>query len=54
MMRHPFSVKREIEIDECPNCAGYWLDHGELDAIRNHLLLKKIEGKPQANLFRNV
>src|SRR5258706_16147096 len=30
MMRHFFSVKRKITVDECPKCAGYWLDAGEL------------------------
>lgn len=33
--RHFFSVKREIEVDECPQCAGYWLDVGELAKIRS-------------------
>lgn len=32
--RHFFSAKRRVEIDECPNCAGYWLDAGELKQIR--------------------
>ncbi len=35
MMRHFFSVKKEVEIDECPNCAGIWLDAGELKHIRS-------------------
>jgi Zn-finger nucleic acid-binding protein len=34
MMRHFFSVRREIEVDECPCCAGFWLDYGELQRIR--------------------
>jgi Zn-finger nucleic acid-binding protein len=34
MMRHFFSVKKEVEIDACPNCAGIWLDSGELERIR--------------------
>jgi Zn-finger nucleic acid-binding protein len=34
MMRHYFSVRREIEVDECPACGGYFLDRGELAAIR--------------------
>jgi Zn-finger nucleic acid-binding protein len=34
LLRHFFSAKRKIEVDECPNCAGYWLDAGELAAIR--------------------
>jgi len=33
--RHFFSAKRRVEVDECPNCGGYWLDAGELAAIRS-------------------
>ena len=32
--RHFFSAKRQVEVDQCPNCAGYWLDAGELAQIR--------------------
>ena len=35
MMRHFFSPQMEVEVDECPQCGGYWLDQGELRAIRN-------------------
>ena len=35
MMRHFFSVKKEVEIDECANCAGIWLDPGELATVRS-------------------
>ncbi len=34
MMRHFFSVRKEVEVDECPKCAGTWLDFGELGRIR--------------------
>lgn len=34
MMRHFFSVKRKVEVDECPQCAGIWLDAGELGQMR--------------------
>jgi Zn-finger nucleic acid-binding protein len=34
MMRHFFSAKMEIEVDECPSCGGFWLDYGELKNIR--------------------
>jgi uncharacterized protein len=34
MMRHFHSVKRGVLVDECPMCAGYWLDAGELAGIR--------------------
>ena len=35
MMRHFNSARREVEVDECPKCAGFWLDADELDAIRS-------------------
>jgi len=35
MMRHFFSVKKQVEVDECPGCAGFWLDAGELRKIRS-------------------
>ncbi len=35
MMRHFFSVKKKVQVDECPGCAGFWLDAGELRAIRS-------------------
>jgi Zn-finger nucleic acid-binding protein len=35
LQRHFFSVKRQVEVDECPKCAGYWLDVGELAKIRS-------------------
>jgi Zn-finger nucleic acid-binding protein len=32
--RHFFSARRQVQVDQCPNCAGYWLDAGELARIR--------------------
>ena len=34
LLRHFFSAKRQIEVDHCPGCGGYWLDAGELEKIR--------------------
>src|SRR6476659_9756354 len=34
MMRHFYSPLRRVEVDECPNCGGFWLDAGELALIR--------------------
>ena len=34
LKRHFSSAKRRVEVDECPNCGGYWLDAGELAQIR--------------------
>jgi uncharacterized protein len=33
LMRHFFSAKRAVMVDECPTCAGMWLDAGELGQI---------------------
>lgn len=35
MLRHFFSVKRQVRVDECPGCGGVWLDAGELATIRS-------------------
>ena len=28
------SAKRQVTVDECPECGGHWLDPGELATIR--------------------
>jgi len=35
MMRCYYSSKQQIEIDECPQCGGIWLDAEELSGIRD-------------------
>jgi Zn-finger nucleic acid-binding protein len=35
LMRHFFTAHREVEVDTCPQCAGIWLDAGELARIRH-------------------
>ena len=35
MMKHFMSVKKEVEVDDCPVCGGFWLDTGELGKIRS-------------------
>jgi len=35
LMRHFWSVRRSVTIDECPECAGFFLDAGELARIRS-------------------
>jgi uncharacterized protein len=42
--RHFFSAKRKIQVDQCPNCGGYWLDAGELAAIRNERSQQQMAG----------
>ncbi len=35
MMRRFFGQARKVEIDECPECGGIWLDAEELQLIRD-------------------
>jgi uncharacterized protein len=35
MLRRFSSIKKNIEIDECPSCAGIWLDAGEITQIHS-------------------
>jgi len=34
MLRRRYSAALPIEVDECPQCGGVWLDADELDVIR--------------------
>lgn len=48
MMRRFYSPKHQIEIDECPQCGGIWLDAEELSGIRDLFPTQKdlkIEGQ---------
>jgi uncharacterized protein len=35
LKRHLFAPGSHVEVDECPNCGGFWLDAGELGKIRS-------------------
>lgn len=37
LMRHFFSAKRAVEVDQCPGCDGYWLDAGELEKVQQEM-----------------
>eukprot|EP01093_Parvamoeba_rugata_P007465 TRINITY_DN2203_c0_g2_i1.p1 TRINITY_DN2203_c0_g2~~TRINITY_DN2203_c0_g2_i1.p1 ORF type:complete len:135 (-),score=15.09 TRINITY_DN2203_c0_g2_i1:317-721(-) len=42
MMRRFFTPLHVVEIDECPSCAGIWLDPSELHKIHeSHLTVKE-------------
>lgn len=43
MMKHFFSVKRQVLVDECPKCGGFWLDAGELAAIRQQFSSEEVK-----------
>jgi uncharacterized protein len=58
MMRRHYSPLKILEIDECPNCGGIWLDSGELSTLREifssdlerkklrEQLIKEVESHP--------
>lgn len=41
LMRHYFSPERQVAVDECGGCGGYWLDLGELLTIRKQYKTEK-------------
>jgi Zn-finger nucleic acid-binding protein len=50
LMRHLFSPKSHVEVDECPGCGGYWLDDGELAKIRAERGAAARSGKKDTSL----
>ncbi len=54
MMRHFYSVKMQVEVDECPGCAGYWLDVGELTAIRKEFKSEAEKMKATEEYFSEI
>ncbi|MBI2903079.1 MAG: zf-TFIIB domain-containing protein [Candidatus Methylomirabilis oxyfera] len=54
MMRHFHSVKQHVEVDECPGCDGYWLDPGELAAIRREFRTEEEKQKAAEEYFSEI
>ncbi len=54
MMKHFSSVKREVELDECPSCGGFWLDYGELGKIRDQYVTDDEREKAAGEYFSEV
>jgi len=55
MMRHFYNARRKTEVDECPQCGGFWVDFGELATIRKHFATeeerKAFAGEYFADIF---
>jgi len=51
--RHFFSARRRVQVDQCPNCGGYWLDAGELALIREEKAEADAAGKISATVVSN-
>ena len=54
LTRHFFSIKRQVAIEECPRCGGYWLDAGELLAIRSEFPTEKDRIRAAEEYFEDV
>lgn len=54
LMRNFFSVKKEVEIDTCAQCAGVWLDMGELNAIRGQFESEDEKRKKASATFEEM
>ncbi|NDD29467.1 MAG: hypothetical protein EB084_14495 [Proteobacteria bacterium] len=44
MQTRYFSDARRVVIDRCPQCAGIWLDSGELKIILNEAFQRRTQG----------
>jgi len=51
MQKHFASVKREVAVDECPACAGFFLDYGELNTIRSQFASEEERAEAAQKLF---
>jgi Zn-finger nucleic acid-binding protein len=54
MKREFFSAQRQVEIDECPQCGGVWLDYGELGTLRRLYQSPQEREKAAEEYFREV
>jgi uncharacterized protein len=54
LMRHFWSVKREVTIDECPECGGIFLDAGELATIRDEFPTEAARHAAADEYFKEV
>ena len=54
MLRHFFSVKREVEVDECVGCGGYWIDYGELKTIKTQFATEEERKKAADAYFSDI
>ena len=54
LKRHFFSAARKVQVDQCPNCGGYWLDAGELALIRTEKAAAALPSGDRKNLSMDV
>jgi len=54
MMRHFASVNREIEVDECAKCGGFFLDYGEFNGLRDQFATEEERSSAAEALFARL
>ena len=54
MWRHFASVKRQVAVDECPSCAGFFLDYGEFNTIRDQFVSERERAEAADELFAKM
>ena len=54
MTLHLFSVKRQVAVDEWPECGRYWLDVGELATIRSEFATAEERDRAAAQYFSEL
>ena len=54
MFIHKHKSSKEVDVDECYNCAGFFLDSGELKAIRDNFMTKEEAEEYVSELLSNV
>ncbi len=54
MMQHFFDVKRMVCVDECPKCAGVWLDAGELATLRSEFNTEEERKQAASKYFDDI
>jgi Zn-finger nucleic acid-binding protein len=54
MMRHFHSVRKQVQVDECPDCGGFWLDLGELKTIRSQFKTDEERAKAAGAYFDEI
>ena len=45
---------KEVEVDECQNCGGFWLDYGELGRIRSQYSSEEERKKAAEEYFEDL
>jgi Zn-finger nucleic acid-binding protein len=54
MMKHFADAVQKVKIDECPNCAGFWLDAGELHELHSEFNTEAERVQAAEKLFDNM